>query len=105
MVTDNSKARKLNVQDGVADGGDAVLKFGREKTVLSRCEKVICTGAIDSPNLLLLLEIGHCSHVEGIGISVGQDLPGVSEDLMDYPEKMLMWELKEPIQPQTLDRV
>ena len=48
-------------------------------------EVLLCGGAINSPQLLLLSGIGPASHLRGIGVDVVHDLPGVGQGLQDHP--------------------
>jgi choline dehydrogenase len=47
-------------------------------------EVVLCAGAIDSPQLLLLSGIGPADELRKQGIEVRQDLPGVGRNLQDH---------------------
>jgi choline dehydrogenase-like flavoprotein len=47
-------------------------------------EVIICSGAIDTPRLLLLNGIGPAKELEALGINVVKDLPGVGKQLHDH---------------------
>lgn len=56
-------------------------------------EVVLCGGAINTPQLLLLSGIGPRQHLTNIGIPVLLDTPGVGSDLMDHHEVAVVFEL------------
>ncbi|KAG7089477.1 hypothetical protein E1B28_011159 [Marasmius oreades] len=51
----------------------------------AREEVVLCGGAINSPQLLLLSGIGPSEHLSSHNIEVIHDLPGVGKHLVDHP--------------------
>lgn len=89
----NDRATSLNIK----------LKSGRKLTVAGKEEIVLCAGAFDTPRLMLLSGIGPRQHLTSVGIPVIKDMPGVGENLMDHPESLIMWELREPYVPQTVN--
>lgn len=63
------------------------VQFQRENQffeVHSTRETILCAGAIQSPQLLMLSGIGPAPHLYDIGIDVIQDSPGVGENLQDH---------------------
>ena len=60
-------------------------------------EIIICCGAIDTPKLLLLSGIGDQEYLKSINIEVVHHLPGVGMNLMDHPETVINWELKDSV--------
>ncbi len=61
-----------------AESGGEVFKVEGEQIVVS-------SGAIASPQLLMLSGIGPAEHLESFGIAVVRDLPGVGKNLRDHP--------------------
>ena len=58
---------------------------GREMVTVSATREVIlCAGSIGSPQLLQLSGIGPAALLQGQGIAVEQDLPGVGANLQDH---------------------
>lgn len=53
--------------------------------ISARREVVLCGGAINSPQLLMLSGIGPADHLRSLGIPVLADLPGVGQNLQDHP--------------------
>lgn len=63
------------------------VQFQRENKfieVYSRRETILCAGAIQSPQLLMLSGVGPAPHLNEHGIDVIQDSPGVGENLQDH---------------------
>lgn len=66
--------------------GVSVMRAGEqtERTVHAD-HIVLCGGAINSPQLLLLSGIGPAEHLRQLSIPVHHDLPGVGKNLQDHP--------------------
>ncbi|GEP39148.1 choline dehydrogenase [Nocardioides psychrotolerans] len=60
-------------------------------------EVILCGGAINSPQLLLLSGIGPKADLEQLGIPVVADLPGVGANLQDHLEVYLQYASKQPV--------
>ncbi len=54
------------------------------ETITAGREVLVCGGAINSPQLLMLSGIGPSSHLSAHGIPLVQDLPGVGSNLQDH---------------------
>ena len=59
---------------------------GQRATAVARREVILCAGAFNSPQLLMLSGIGPRAELERIGIPVRVDLPGVGRNLQDRYE-------------------
>ncbi|WP_280385981.1 GMC family oxidoreductase [Nocardia wallacei] len=79
------------VFDGTRAIGVTYLRDGREHTVFADAEVLLCGGAVNSPQLLLLSGVGPAAHLREFGIDVVADLPGVGENLHDHPVTPLLW--------------
>jgi choline dehydrogenase len=75
---------------GVAVGGETI----RANDV------ILCGGAINSPQLLQLSGIGNVRELEGLGIRVVNDLPGVGENLQDHLEAYVQYACTQPVSVQ-----
>ncbi len=82
VVTGANVVRVL-VHEGRAYGVE-VIRDGRLEIIQTRFDVVLCAGAIQTPAILLRSGIGPASHLEGAGIPVLADLPGVGENLQDH---------------------
>lgn len=70
---------------------------GAFKTALANREVIVCAGAINSPQLLLLSGIGPAAHLAEFGIPLVKDLPGVGQNLMDHIQVPLAYHCKLPV--------
>lgn len=59
-------------------------KDGKICQAKARNEVILCAGAINTPQLLMLSGIGPAEHLREHGIAVVHDLPGVGENLQDH---------------------
>lgn len=60
-------------------------------------EIISCGGAINSPQLLQLSGVGNSEHLQGLGIDVVHDLPGVGENLQDHLELYVQYACTKPV--------
>ncbi len=67
-------------------------------------EVIVCGGAINSPQLLLLSGIGPADHLADVGIPLVHELPGVGQNLMDHMQAPLAYHCKAPISLVAKDR-
>ena len=54
-------------------------------------EVILCGGAINSPQLLMLSGVGPAHHLKSLDIDIVQDLPGVGENLRDHPWVFMLY--------------
>ena len=54
-------------------------------------EVVLCGGAVNSPQLLMLSGVGPAEHLREHGIDIVAALPGVGENLHDHPACGIIW--------------
>lgn len=69
---------------------------GMERRVSARAEVILCAGAIGSPQILMLSGIGEAAHLQGMGLPVVADLPGVGRNLQDHLQARLVFSTTEP---------
>ncbi|MPM16389.1 Oxygen-dependent choline dehydrogenase [bioreactor metagenome] len=106
-LTDAKRRPNLHIQtDAQATGlvlrgkrvvGVNYVQHGQQKTAMAGCEVVLSAGAIQSPQLLQLSGIGPRGLLEGLGIPVAHELPGVGENLQDHLQIRLGFECTKPI--------
>ena len=60
-------------------------------------EVILCGGAINSPQLLLLSGIGPQQHLTDLGIAVAHDLPGVGQSMQDHYQARIVCKCRFPI--------
>jgi|TARA_B110000967_G_scaffold4262_1_gene4300 choline dehydrogenase-like flavoprotein len=62
---------------------------GVDKKISFNKEVVVCSGAIDSPRLLLASGIGDKDELQNLGITCNNNLPGVGKNLQDHLDCMV----------------
>ncbi len=70
---------------------------GRRLHKVEAEELILCGGAINSPQLLMLSGIGPREHLESFGIKVVADLAGVGENLQDHLEVYIQHASRQPV--------
>jgi len=75
--------RQLLLQGGRATGV-AYAHRGLAHTVRAAREVLLCAGAVNSPQLLMLSGIGPAAHLRALKLPVRVDLPGVGGNLQDH---------------------
>jgi choline dehydrogenase len=81
-------SRAVGVEYRVGRGGTKRVRAG---------EVVLCGGAINSPQTLMLSGIGPAAHLKEHGIDVVSDLPGVGENLQDHLEVYVQYACTQPV--------
>ncbi|TCD10991.1 GMC family oxidoreductase [Oricola cellulosilytica] len=81
--------------DGRRATGLAYRKGTDEMTVAARREVILCGGAFNSPQLLMLSGIGPAAELRQHGIEVRHDLPGVGKNLQDHVDFVLGWKTRD----------
>ena len=76
------------------------VESGEEKFVVEADEIMLSSGTIANPQLLMLSGVGPAEHLDGMGIPVILDLPGVGKNFRDHPLVFITCKVKEGI---TLD--
>ena len=77
--------------------GLSYRKDGKAHEAVARREVILCGGAINSPQLLLLSGIGDVASLKKLGIEVVKDLPGVGKNLQDHVRVFVSHFSKEPV--------
>ena len=83
--------------DGRRAVGVAYVRSGREEVAHAEREIVLCAGAFNSPQLLMLSGVGPADEIRRHGIEVFHDLPGVGANLQDHPAGKLLARCPKPI--------
>jgi len=82
-----STVRRVVIEEGVATGIELVAG-NTVRNLRCRGEVILCAGALNSPQLLMLSGIGPGGHLREKGIEVAADLPDVGRNLQDHPIAM-----------------
>ena len=93
---------KSNVEKILFKGNRAVgLRYidasGKECKVFAAKEVILSTGAVGTPQLLMLSGIGSKDDLQSLGIKIKKDLPGVGKNLSDHPDFILKFGCTKPV--------
>ena len=77
--------------------GVAWQQQGKPEQARATREVILCGGAINSPQLLLLSGIGPATHLKALGVEVVADLPGVGQNLQDHLASGVHYHCTQPI--------
>ena len=77
--------------------GLTYVKGGQTISVHAAREVLLCGGAINSPQMLMLSGIGPEADLRAHGITVRNALPGVGQNLQDHVDLMMQWHCSQPI--------
>jgi choline dehydrogenase len=96
-VITGAMASRVTFENGRASG--VVYSIGGKGAYCpgARREVLICGGALNSPQLLMLSGIGPAAHLRQHGIEVRVDLPGVGGNLQDHLDICTMQRCTQPI--------
>jgi choline dehydrogenase-like flavoprotein len=83
-VLPETMVRRILFDRGRAVGLE-IEKDGARSTIMAQREIILCAGATNSPQLLMLSGIGPQDHLRDMGIDVVHHLPGVGAHLQDHP--------------------
>lgn len=92
----NSRVRRLALE-GTRVRGVVIEKSGQEITIPAEREVLLTSGAIGSPQLLMLSGIGPADHLRSFGINPVVDSAGVGANLQDHLDCAIRLEASQPI--------
>jgi choline dehydrogenase-like flavoprotein len=82
----NAPVRKILIENGRAVGVSYRYGQGPERTSYADAEVIVASGALVTPQLLMLSGVGPADQLRAHGLPCLVDLPGVGENLIDHPE-------------------
>ncbi|MCW2958897.1 MAG: choline dehydrogenase [Solirubrobacterales bacterium] len=85
QVITGATALGLELSGSRVTGVRYATKRGGNTDVARGTEILLSAGALASPQLLMVSGIGPAAHLEGVGVPVKHDLPGVGQNLQDHP--------------------
>ena len=86
------------VQRLIFDGQRATgveVESGEEKFIAEGNEIILSSGAIGSPQILMLSGVGPADQLSRLGIPVVRDMPGVGQNMRDHPMIYITFKTKE----------
>jgi choline dehydrogenase len=86
-VLTDTHAQRLRIDGSRARAVD-VVRHGRCEVIEAAAEIIVCAGAYQSPQLLMLSGIGPAADLRAVGLQVHADLP-VGENLLDHPTVLM----------------
>ncbi|HRP10310.1 MAG TPA: choline dehydrogenase [Terricaulis sp.] len=102
-VISKAHAGRLLIENGAAVGAEYSAGRGKPaQRVYAEREVLLCAGAFQSPQLLMLSGIGPADHLKQLGIEVAADSPEVGGNLQDHIDCGVLYECIKPITLYTL---
>lgn len=95
LVT-RAQATRVVVERGRAVGVEYISK-GTPHVVRAAREVILCGGAVNSPQLLMLSGVGPADHLRTLGIDVVADRPQVGEGLQNHPMYRILHATTKPV--------
>jgi choline dehydrogenase len=83
--------------DGTRAVGVQASQLGQQQQFTADREVILCGGAYNSPQLLMLSGVGPAEHLTMREIEVLLDRPAIGENLSDHPAAQLVWTTPEPV--------
>ncbi|PBP93286.1 choline dehydrogenase [Pseudomonas congelans] len=83
--------------EGTRAVGVSILSEGKEQIVRCDREVILCAGAIQSPQILMLSGVGPAEELTKHGIKVVCDSPGVGKNLGDHMEFIVAYDCTKPV--------
>ena len=95
-VRTGALATRIIIQGGSARGVSFRCGSSSENAFATR-EVILCGGAINTPQLLMLSGVGAADHLRTCGIDVVRDLPGVGANLQEHMDVILGFATTRPV--------
>jgi len=87
---------RADLTSSAASGTATGTATGERRAVRARREVILCGGAFNTPQLLMLSGIGPADALRAQGIAVRMDLPGVGRNLQDRYEVAVTHRMRQP---------
>ncbi|GLQ36016.1 choline dehydrogenase [Amylibacter marinus] len=95
-IITNAQVQKILIEEGRATGVIYQDKAGRDHSLQANREIVLSSGALGSPQVLMLSGIGDPEHLKEHGIGIVADLPAVGKNMQDHLQARLVFKCNEP---------
>jgi choline dehydrogenase len=82
-VLTGAVVRRLLIENGVARGVEVQID-GRTESISADAEVILSSGAIASPQILMLSGIGPADHLAAMGVEVKLDVPAIGANFQDH---------------------
>ena len=95
-VLTGARAHRLVIRNGRCTGVE-FERAGERRSASASAEVIVCSGALASPQLLMLSGIGDAAALRAVGVACLVDLPGVGQNLQDHLLTFVIHEAAQPI--------
>ena len=95
-VLTGARAHRLVIRNGRCTGVE-FERAGERRSASASAEVIVCSGALASPQLLMLSGIGDAAALRAVGVACLVDLPGVWQNLQDHLLTFVIHEAAQPI--------
>lgn len=95
-IITHALVEKVDLEGNQVSGVTYRDRSGRSTTIKANREVILCGGAINSPQILMLSGIGEADQLKANGIEVKKDLPGVGKNMQDHLQARLVYKCNEP---------
>lgn len=102
-IMTHAMVQKITFDGSHASGVQYRRANGKLHTAQARHEVLLCAGAIQSPQLLMVSGLGPTAQLREMGIKVVADLPGVGTNLQDHVCAPISWRLKPDVPSMNAD--
>jgi choline dehydrogenase-like flavoprotein len=92
-VRTDSLVTRIVIENGRAIGVD-VERAGQAQRIQARREVIVCAGAVQSPQVLMLSGVGDGAALQALGIETRHHLPGVGANYHDHLAAGILMEMK-----------
>ncbi|MEM9786927.1 MAG: choline dehydrogenase [Pseudomonadota bacterium] len=96
QIITHALVEKVEIKDKRATGVTYTDRGGNLQTVRARKEVILCGGAINSPQIMMLSGLGEAAQLTENGIEVINDLPAVGKNMQDHLQARLVYKCNEP---------
>ncbi|MEJ6390504.1 GMC family oxidoreductase [Gymnodinialimonas ulvae] len=96
QIVTHAQVDRIRLQGTRATGVQYTDRSGAVQIVSAAREVILCGGAINSPQLLMLSGIGEAAQLAEHGIDTVQDLGGVGKNMQDHLQARLVYKCTEP---------
>ena len=83
VVCTQATARRI-IFEGRRASGLEIIQQGHARVLKARREVIVCAGALQSPQLLMVSGVGDAAQLARQGVPIVQHLPGVGANLQDH---------------------
>ena len=96
LIQTEALVHRILLDNGRAIGVDYSVQ-GQCTQARAEAEVILCAGAVNSPQILLLSGIGPADDLRAAGVEPIQDLPGVGAHLNDHPDIVVQHRCLQPV--------